>query len=158
MHKKFKLIENRFINKHLSYIHIKISNLDLVVIGSYMPFYDSKKPNESKNMFELSLTLIRTIAHEFKSRNIPVILAGDFNADLNRNNKFDIILKSFIKENNFSIFNNKNSPLNSFTYKSALINNKSYLSNIDHFFFCDPQIPLSFIQIHDFRFSWMQLT
>ena len=95
-------------------------------------------------MFQLSLTLARTIAHEFKSRNIPVILAGDFNADLNRNNKFDIILKNFIKENNFLALKNQNTQ-NYFTFKSSLINETYYTSSIDHFLFYGPQLPTSFI-------------
>ena len=80
--KKFKLLENRFVNKHLSYIYIKIDSFELVVLGLYLPFYDSKKPKESKSMFELTLTLLFTVSNEFKSRNIPVLITGDFNADL----------------------------------------------------------------------------
>ena len=143
--KKFKLLENRFVNKHLSYIYIKIDSFELVVLGLYLPFYDSKKPKESKSMFELSLTLARSIAQEFKSRNIPVILAGDFNADLNRNNKFDIILRNFIKDNNIFVLENQNKAQNSFTFKSSLINDTYYTSNIDHFLFYGSHIPPSLI-------------
>ena len=142
--KKFKLIENRFINKHLSYIHLKIDNFEIVVLGVYMPFNNSKNLNESKNMFELTLTLINTVTHEFKSRNIPVLLTGDFNADLNRKNRFDIIFKKFINDHQYKNLD-ENNDQNSFTFKSSLINNSYNTSKIDHFIFCGPSIPSSFI-------------
>ena len=47
-----------------------------------MPFFNSKKANESKSMFELTLTLLFTVSNEFKQRNIIVLITGDFNADL----------------------------------------------------------------------------
>ena len=87
--KKFSIMENRFLNKHVSYIHLKIDNFEMVIIGVYLPFSDSKNLNESKSLFELSLTLISTISSEFRSRDIPVILTGD--EDMNRR----IILKNF---------------------------------------------------------------
>ena len=142
--KKFKLVEHRFVSKHLSYIHFKDQSFEQVIIGVYMPFSDSKKFNESKSMFELSLTLISTISEEFKSRNIPVSLAGDFNADLNRSNRFDKILKKFVKDHGFYVvdnLNNKNPP----TFKSPLINNSYNVANLDHFIFCKSHIPSSFI-------------
>jgi hypothetical protein len=105
-----------------------------------MPFYNTKKANDSKSMFELTLTLISTIYQEFNSRNIPVIIAGDFNADFERKNKFDLILKNYIIDHEFFILDNLNSE-NSFTFKSSLINNNYYTSNIDHFIFCGPSIP-----------------
>ena len=49
--KNYKIVENRFVNKHLCYIHVRINNLELVILGVYMPFFDSKKPNETNSMF-----------------------------------------------------------------------------------------------------------
>jgi hypothetical protein len=94
-------------------------------------------------MFELTLTLISTIFQEFNSRNIPVIISGDFNADFERKNKFDLILKNYIKDHEFLILDNL-SLTKSFTFKSSLINNNYYTSNIDHFIFCGPSLPQVF--------------
>ena len=80
---------------------------------------------------------------EFKSRNIPVLVTGDFNADFGRNNKFDIILSNFVNDHNFLILDTLNSK-NSFTFKSSQINNTFYTSNIDHFIVCDSSLPLIF--------------
>ena len=141
--KDFSLVENRFISKHLSYLHLKFCDLDFVIIGVYMPFFNSKKANESKSMFELTLTLLFTVSNEFKSRNIPVLITGDFNADLDRTNKFDVILKINLNDHNFLILDKLNSN-NSFTFKSSLINNTFYTSNIDHFILCDSFLPSTF--------------
>ena len=141
--KMIKLIEHRFINRHISYVHVNVEGLEIVVLGVYMPFNNSKKSNESKSMFELVLSIIISIVHEFKSRNLPDILTGDFNADFNRNNRFDIILKNFIKDHDFILLDNLNSQ-NSYTYKSSFINNTHTTVNIDHFILCGPTIPTSF--------------
>ena len=60
-------------------------------------------------MFELDLSIIISIGHTFKSRNLPDILTGDLNADFNRNNRFDIILKNCIKNHDFLLLDNLNS-------------------------------------------------
>jgi hypothetical protein len=70
-------------------------------------------------------------------------MAGDFNSDFERKNKFDLILKNYMKDHEFFILDNPNSE-NSFTFKSSLINNNYYTSNIDHFIFCGPSIPTFF--------------
>ena len=101
--KGFTVVENRFLSKHLSFLHLKFCDLEFVIIGVYMPFFNSKQSNESKSLFELTLTLLSTISNEFKSRNIPVLITGDFNADFGRNNKFDIILSNFVNDHNFLI-------------------------------------------------------
>ena len=91
-------------------------------------------------MFELSLSLIFTITKEFKENNFPVLITGDFNADVNRSNKFDIILKNYLKDHCFNLLDNLNNK-NTFTFKSALINNSYHLSNLDHFILCQSMIP-----------------
>ena len=141
--KGFTVVENRFLSKHLSFIHLKFCDLEFVIIGVYMPFFNSKQSDESKSLFELTLTLLSTISNEFKSRNIPVLVTGDFNADFGRNNKFDIILSNFVNDHNFLILDTLNSK-NSFTFKSSQINNTFYTSNIDHFIVWDSSLPLIF--------------
>ena len=90
--KKFKLFDHRFVSKHLIYIHIKNHNLKLFILGIHLPISDPKKLKESKGIFEPALTLVLTLAQEFKF-NITAMLIGDFSADLNRSNRFDKIFK-----------------------------------------------------------------
>ena len=73
-------------------------------------------------MFELSLSLIFTITKEFKENNFPVLITGDFNADVNRSNNFDIILKNYLVDHGFILLDDLNNK-NNFTFKFALINN-----------------------------------
>ena len=120
--KKFKILENKFINRYLSYLHLKFYSQNLVVIGVYMPFDDSKNRHESKSSFELILNIILAINEEFKASKTPVLITGDFNSDVNRDNRFDQTLKNFINDQNFYLLDNLN-PNNSPTFKSSLINN-----------------------------------
>ena len=106
--KRFKLIDKRFLNKYISYINLKVFSFEVCFIGTYVHFDDSKNRNESKSNFESSLCLIWTLNNHFDDKNIPVIILGDFNADLNRNNRFDCLLKNFIIENNFLVIDTLN--------------------------------------------------
>ena len=98
-----------------------------------MPFDNSKDRDNSKCMFELTLSLIVTLIRKFEHKNIPILLMGDFNSDINRQNRFDIILKNFIRDHNLILIDNINNNEISHTFSSALINNKIHHSNIDHF-------------------------
>ena len=62
----FNLIEKRFINRYLSFIHLRAHNFEFVIIGIYMPFDDSNNRFESKSLFELNLSLVCSIIDEFK--------------------------------------------------------------------------------------------
>ena len=107
----------------------------------YMPFDDSNNRFESKSKFELVLSLISSIIEEFYKRKIVTVITGDFNADFNRSNIFDVILKNFTKENNYVIINNLN-PINPPTYISPIT--KSIIeitANIDHFILCQNSFP-----------------
>ena len=101
----FKVIEYSFLNRYLSFFHLKQNNFELIVIGAYMPFDDSKKRDESKSIYELTLSYIHVLIKKYKNLFIPVILLGDFNADLNRysNNRFDSLLRNFVEDNNLII-------------------------------------------------------
>ena len=79
----FKIIENKFIYKHISFLHLKTFDHELAFIGVYMNFEDQKNRNESKSSYELSLSIILAIQEDFGSRNIPVIITDDFNGDIN---------------------------------------------------------------------------
>jgi len=100
----FVLKEFNFINKQISYIHVGIGTNDIVLIGVYLPFNDNT--NESKSTYEISLSIIYTLCKKFELNNVPCMIFGDFNADINRKNKFDLLLNEFIRENKLIILEN----------------------------------------------------
>ena len=128
---QFKVLEYSFINRHLTFIHLKFYDFEFVCIGVYMPFDNSKKRDHSKSTFEITLSLILSLKNQFK--NLPVFLMGDFNSDIKRNNRFDILLKDFISKNSLIFLDNLDQISNKPTYNSALINNTITSANIDHF-------------------------
>ena len=70
-----------------------------------MPFDDSKKRDKSKNINKLTYSFIHVLINKYKNLSIPVIILGNFNADLNRhtNNRFDSILRNFVKDNDLVV-------------------------------------------------------
>ena len=103
-----------------------------------MPFDNSKNRNESDSLYEISLSLIATLIQKAQSNNLPILIIGDFNADLKRKNKFDLKLKTFIE--NYQLV-----PLvdlfsqeikHTFTNKN---NNNIFRHQIDHALFYNDQ-------------------
>ena len=134
INKTFTIIYHEFVNRHLSYIQIKKNGLELIIIGVYMPFDNPKKREETLSIYEMSLSLITTICSKGKNLDIPVFIIGDFNADLNRNNRLDIKLQEFTSDLNLiSLTSLYNQPVK-FTYSSK-IRNEMISSNIDYMFF-----------------------
>ena len=86
--KSYDILEHRFNYKHLSFIHLNIPGSEFVITGVYLHFLTTK--------VQMNQTLLNflTITKEFKENNIPVLIIGDFNSDVNRSNKFDFILKN----------------------------------------------------------------
>ena len=119
INKNFKLINFEFLNKHLSYIHLKITDREFMVIGTYMPFDDPKERDQSLCSFELILTLIATLLNKAKTLQISTFLVGDFNSDPCRNNRFDKILKLFLDEQSIKSFVFSYPQLTNHTYKSS---------------------------------------
>ena len=64
-------------------------------------------------------------------------MTGDFNADFNRSNRFDVILKKITKESNYVIKDNLN-PINPPTFSVLRF---TITANIDHFIFCQNSFP-----------------
>ena len=83
-----------------------------------MPFDDSKKRDESKSIYELTLSYIHVLINKYKNLSIPVIILGDFNADLNRhtNNRFDSILRNFVEDNDLVVLDEIFPQKNNFTF------------------------------------------
>ena len=99
VNKKFNIIECNFLCRHSSYVNFMINNIEFLCVGLYLPFDDSKNKDNSKAIFELTLSKVLALIERHKDKNIPIILMGDFNADIHRNNRFDDILKKFILDN-----------------------------------------------------------
>ncbi len=57
----------------------------IVIIGAYMPFDD--KTIERLANYKSNLQIILSICNE--NKDCSVLIMGDFNADLERNNRFD---------------------------------------------------------------------
>jgi len=114
----FKTVEYRFLNRHLAFFHLKQNNFEIIIIGVYMPFDDSKKRDESKSIYELTLSYIHVLINKYKNLSIPVIILGDFNADLNRhtNNRFDSILRNFVEDNDLVVLDEIFPQKNNFTF------------------------------------------
>ena len=98
-----------------------------------MPFDNTNDRDNSKSTFEITLSRILALIDINKEKNIPTFLMGDFNADTNRNNRFDIILKKFISENNLLLLDNINNTNYTHTFSTPLINGKKFFYNLDHF-------------------------
>ena len=98
-----------------------------------MPFDNSKDRANSKATFEITLSLILALIERHKEKNIPIILMGDFNSDIHRNNRFDVILKNFITDNNMILLDHINNNHITHTFTTAKINNTYFYHNLDHF-------------------------
>ena len=91
VNKSFRIVEATFISRYLSFVNFFINNLEFLCIGVYMPFDNTNDRDNSKSTFEITLSRILALIDINKEKNIPTFLMGDFNADTNRNNRFDVI-------------------------------------------------------------------
>lgn len=125
--KYFKISENEFLSKHLSYLILKYEQFEFAIIGTHMPFDDSNNRDNSKSMFELTLSLISVLIEKFRDRQIPFFIAGDLNADIFRKNRFDKLLSEFANEHDLFFLDHLNTQKVDFTYSSF-----NSHSSIDH--------------------------
>ena len=114
----YQVIEHKFLNRHLAFFHLKQNNFEIIIIGAYMPFDNSNNRDQSKSIYELTLSYINVLIKKFKDLSIPVVILGDFNADLNRNsnNRFDKILRDFVKDNDLIVLDEIFPQKNNFTF------------------------------------------
>ena len=139
VNKKFNIIECNFLCRHSSYVNFMINNIEFLCVGLYLPFDDSKNKDNSKAILELTLSKVLALIERHKDKNIPIILMGDFNADIHRNNRFGDILKKFILDNEMIVLDHINENKIPHTYTTAKIFNKRlnrtkrFQYNLDHF-------------------------
>ena len=96
IHSSFDIYDFKFINKNISYVHIRKDDFDCILIGTYMPFDDGK--SQSKSEYELNISILSTILYNYKTIGISVLIVGDFNADTYRKKNFDNIFLNFIND------------------------------------------------------------
>jgi len=75
---------------------------------------------------------ILKLVFEYSRQNYSVLIGGDFNADVNRGNRFDVLLNSFISENNFLLVDQEFSSGLDYTYSKRVGTNNVYRAFIDH--------------------------
>ena len=107
-------------------IKVEIENTDerlLVLIGIWLPFDDSSK--ERFSLFKSNLSLLES---QFKiHQQDDVVIVGDWNADSNRNKRFDKEFVQFIVRNDLiDTINEQQQELN-FTYEKG-----EYQAKLDH--------------------------
>ena len=138
----FEIFDFKFINKHLSFVHIRKNDVNCVLIGSYMPFDDNKTLSRSE--YELNISIISSILYNFDIIGISVFIVGDFNADIYRQKTFDSIFSKFISSNNLINFSSLFLLEVNHTYKKRCdinntknkqISNGFYHARLDHILF-----------------------
>ena len=118
------IMKQKWVNEEISYVVISNEkNIAMyIIIGVYLR-HDN---NTTVRMCEYTsnLQIINVILQDYA--NLPTFIVGDFNADVERNKRFDNLLRDFIASNELNcaeyVFYNSN-----YTYK-----NGDYTSNIDH--------------------------
>ena len=125
------ILDFEFINRHISYVIIETFKIKLVVIGVYLPF-DNNTLN-SKSEYELCLSLLSSLLVKFEPIEAPIFITGDFNSDLYRKNRFDIILNNFVNCKSLISLDTICTQEKNFTFKS-IINNKEYKARLNHTF------------------------
>ena len=87
-------------------MNFSINSIEFLCIGLYLPFDDSKNKDNSKTIFEVTLPKILALIEQHKDKTIPITIVS--NAEFHRNNRFDDILKKFIKDNEMMPLNHIN--------------------------------------------------
>lgn len=124
VNKKFDIGNFEFLNKHVAYISLKVNNHVFTFIAAYLPFDNSSRLNLSE--FLSCLQIIQELFLFFTVKKHNVFIIGDFNSDITRNNRFDIIFKDFITNNNLC-FLSPSSDNTEFSYQ-----NGEYKAKLDH--------------------------
>ena len=121
-------------------------NCQLLIIGTYMPFDNPKKKDESISQYEMSLCMISTLIQKYKYLKIPILIIGDFNADLRRKNKFDIVLSKFILDQNLIAIDLLHTQKVDHTYSFSQNFQKDRKLNLDHVLFTELENSKSIIE------------
>jgi hypothetical protein len=109
-------------------IRVSVNNVNknMYIFGVWVPFDNGCQ--ERLAAFQTTLALLESYKrHEVDPNDDLMAIMGDFNCDMDRNNRFDAIFKSFVFNNNF--FNSLNYFYQEISYSYK---NGDYKSSIDH--------------------------
>ncbi|RNA14535.1 hypothetical protein BpHYR1_003725 [Brachionus plicatilis] len=123
INKKLEVLSCDFDNPNFSVIKVKYENHALTLAGVWIPYNNGKK----KRLLNFRSTISALESLMELNQSEKVILLGDWNCDLSRKRKFDIIFKKFINDNDLvsctTLFYNQVN----YTYMKG-----NYYLNIDH--------------------------
>jgi len=122
------LIKNNFKNKpKVKFIKDRLSIVELpntVIIGVYMRFNDQKFETVVEQSHDLN-EMVEIVKNAGDKR---VMIVGDYNMDLHRNNKFDNLLVKFIEENDLTALDLLYTQPIKYTFQSG--NGESWIDHI----------------------------
>ena len=129
-----EVVQCDFLNESISILKFKINNRYVCVIGVYLPYDDSKQ--NSYAQYSSLLLCLGELVRDLISENFSVIIGGDFNADISRGKRFDVLLQRFIEDENFHMLD---SNLGGYSYLKG-----NYRAFIDHSLVPRQDDPLDF--------------
>ena len=122
--KSLNRLNYNFINKHISFFSFSFQGNIFTIISVYLPF--DNHSSLSFSVFTSSLQIIKELFNFYSLKNHSVFVFGDFNADLTRNNRFDVVFNNFLLNNSFHCIS-PSFDANEFTY-----HNGKYQAKLDH--------------------------
>ena len=126
VNKKITIINHAFINQYLSTLSISINNKLITCIACYLPYDNGSYLNFAE--FSSCLQVTYELLKFFESKDHFVIVIGDFNADILRKKRFDVVLNNFILNNGLK-FLSPSIDANLFSYSKGI-----YKAKLDHCF------------------------
>ena len=120
IHKRLNLTSQVLFNQNISKVSIEVDNNKMNLYGVWFPYDDNTK--ERLCTFKSNISLINAQMKMHKAEETVVI--GDFNADLERGKRFDLLLKKFVNKNHMY---DGIGHLKKYTYKKG-----EYTAKLDH--------------------------
>ena len=115
VNKHLEILNFDYINKHLAFLSIKVNNYSFTFFAVHLPFDNNSSLNLSE--FRSSLHVTHELFLFYSVKRHTVFIIGDFNSDITRKNRFDIIFNDFIRNSNLCFI----SPsFNEFSYQNGL--------------------------------------
>jgi hypothetical protein len=124
VNKRILIIRHEFINRYLATLSCNDDGNKISIVACYLPFDNGTQLNLSE--FNSCLQVAYELLKFFKNINQTAVIIGDFNADLLRNKRFDVIFDNFIKNNNLLLLSFSRDH-NLFSYM-----NGDYRAKLDH--------------------------
>jgi hypothetical protein len=121
---KIPIKEYEVLNKAVSRLTvIGDDGNEVIIYGIWQPYDDGTV--EKLGFFHSTIAMLESDVKEFSGNSI--LIMGDFNSDLNRNKRFDSLLRKFIKRSGLSVMSQVFSKDKIPTYKKG-----DYRATLDH--------------------------